>query len=128
MKNRTAGFTPIELLIVVVIIGLLASIAIPKFASTRDKSRLASVKTDLRNIMTAQEAYFADNSTYGNLTDIRTVTNFNLTTGNTATITPGLTGYTANVNNSFIATGMTQCQVTAGNGAPVGVDGVMICS
>ena len=63
MFNRK-GFTLIELLIVVVIIGILAAIAIPKFAATKDKAKLASVKSDLRNLMTAEESYFSDNSTY----------------------------------------------------------------
>jgi prepilin-type N-terminal cleavage/methylation domain-containing protein len=58
------GFTLIELLIVVVIIGILAAIAIPKFASTKEKAYLASMKTDLRNGATAQEGYFADNQVY----------------------------------------------------------------
>ncbi len=63
MQNRK-GFTLIELLIVVVIIGILAAIAIPKFANTKEKAYIASMKTDLRNLITAQEAYFADNNTY----------------------------------------------------------------
>ncbi len=58
------GFTLIELLIVVVIIGILAAIAIPKFASTKEKAYLASMKSDLRNLVTAEEAYFSDNQTY----------------------------------------------------------------
>ena len=58
------GFTLIELLVVVVILGILASIAIPKFAATKDKAKLATVKSDLKNIMTAQEAYFYDYATY----------------------------------------------------------------
>ncbi len=66
MMNRK-GFTLIELLIVVVIIGILAAIAIPKFATTKDKAKLASVKTDLRNYMTAQEAYFSDKALYGDV-------------------------------------------------------------
>ena len=63
MQNRK-GFTLIELLIVVVIIGILAAIAIPKFANTKEKAVLASMKSDLRNLVTAQEAYFSDNQTY----------------------------------------------------------------
>jgi prepilin-type N-terminal cleavage/methylation domain-containing protein len=63
MLNRK-GFTLIELLIVVVIIGILASIAIPKFANTKEKAYLATMKSDLRNLITAEEAYFADNTAY----------------------------------------------------------------
>jgi prepilin-type N-terminal cleavage/methylation domain-containing protein len=58
------GFTLIELLIVVVIIGILAAIAIPKFASTKEKSYLATMKSDLRNLVVAQEGYLADSATY----------------------------------------------------------------
>jgi prepilin-type N-terminal cleavage/methylation domain-containing protein len=63
MSNRK-GFTLIELLIVVVIIGILAAIAIPKFASTKEKAYISAMKSDLRNLATAQEAWFADNTAY----------------------------------------------------------------
>ncbi|HEX6058626.1 MAG TPA: prepilin-type N-terminal cleavage/methylation domain-containing protein [Gemmatimonadaceae bacterium] len=63
MQNRK-GFTLIELLIVVVIIGILAAIAIPKFANTKEKAYLAAMKSDLRNLATAQEAYLSDYTTY----------------------------------------------------------------
>ena len=62
--SKRQGFTLIELLIVVVIIGILAAIAIPKFASTKEKAYLASMKSDLRNGATSQEGYFADNTVY----------------------------------------------------------------
>jgi prepilin-type N-terminal cleavage/methylation domain-containing protein len=70
LKN-SKGFTLIELLIVVVIIGILAAIAIPRFASTKGKAFDAAAKTDLRNAMTAQEAYYSDNQTYaGDVADL----------------------------------------------------------
>ena len=65
MLNRARrGFTLIELLIVVVIIGILAAIAIPKFANTKSKAYIAAMKSDLRNLVTAEESFFADSTKY----------------------------------------------------------------
>jgi len=62
MYSNKKCFTLIELLIVVVIIGILAAIAIPKFASTKDKAYVAAMKSDLRNLATYEEQYAADNN------------------------------------------------------------------
>lgn len=72
MKSTTRkGFTLIELLIVVVIIGILAAIAIPKFASTKGKANLSALKSDLHNLAVAQESFFYENQTYaGNLASL----------------------------------------------------------
>lgn len=64
MIRHERGFTLIELLIVVVIIGILAAIAIPKFANTKEKAYLSAMKSDLRNLVTAQESYLGDNYIY----------------------------------------------------------------
>lgn len=63
MQGRQ-GFTLIELLIVVVIIGLLAALAIPKFANSKGKAIVTTMRSDLRNLATAQEAYWVQNRIY----------------------------------------------------------------
>ena len=62
------GFTLIELLIVVVIIGILTAVAIPQFTNTKEKAFDSAAKSDLRNLMTAQEAYLYDFATYSSST------------------------------------------------------------
>lgn len=77
------GFTLIELLIVVVIIGVLAAIAVPKFASTKGKANAAALRADLRNLASAQEAYFHETSYY--TTDV-TLLNYTTSPGVVLTI------------------------------------------
>ncbi|HUH12405.1 MAG TPA: prepilin-type N-terminal cleavage/methylation domain-containing protein [Longimicrobiales bacterium] len=60
--NNQKGFTLIELLIVVVIIGILAAIAIPKFSATREKAYVAAMKSDLRNLATAEDLYYSSDN------------------------------------------------------------------
>ena len=62
--RHESGFTLIELLIVTVIIGILAAVAIPKFASTKEKAYDRAVMSDIRRAQVAAEAYYADNMTY----------------------------------------------------------------
>jgi type IV pilus assembly protein PilE len=60
------GFTLLELLIVVLIIGIMSAFAIPRFQNTKGKAYASSMKSDLRNVASQQEQYFTYNGTYSN--------------------------------------------------------------
>jgi prepilin-type N-terminal cleavage/methylation domain-containing protein len=67
MATRTdTGFTLLELLVVVSIVGILASIAIPQYASYRARGYDSIVESQVRHIATGEEAYFASHSSYTN--------------------------------------------------------------
>jgi type IV pilus assembly protein PilA len=118
MSNRK-GFTLIELLIVVVIIGILAAIAIPKFANTKQKAVKSSMISDLRNLATAQEAFYADSTKYGTTygTTLGTGTvPFTVSQNNVLAISSGsnASGWAATITNVGYNVGSSHCGVYVG--------------
>jgi len=136
MVRNKKGFTLIELLIVVVIIGILAAIAIPKFAGTKSKAYVAAMKSDLKNLVTAEESYFSDANTYGAVAANElsfggnvlwaATTGVNVATGGP----PDATGFSATATHAG-ATGTTACGVYVGSAASpnaaVTVEGEVAC-
>ena len=124
-RNARRGFTLIELLIVVVIIGILAAIAIPKFANTKSKAYIAAMKSDLRNLVTAEESFFADSTKY--VTYDTTQLKFKPSSGvNNPVIVPGAGYWSATITHTQIASfscgiGVNTANpivATAGDGEP----------
>jgi len=121
------GFTLIELLMVVVIIGLLAAIAIPKFSNTKEKAYIAAMKTELRNLATAEEAFFYDSSKYS--VDFAQMNGYSPTVGVAITVNEATgKGWSATAISVNTA---RKCYVFSGVAVPVGtatVEGNISCS
>lgn len=125
IRRDSRGFTLIELLIVVVIIGILAAIAIPKFTTTKEKAYLASMKTDLRNLATAQEAYMYDHNAY---TSSFPATVYTLSAGvANLVITLQTAGWQATIGHN-ITTQTCAIYVNAPAVAPATREGVPTCT
>lgn len=112
------GFTFIELMIVIAIMGLLSAIALNRLFGSRDRSFVAAMRSDIRNLTLAQESYFYDNDTYGD--DVTALENhgFTITTGVSFTVNEAtVTGWSATVSHAVTA---IRCYVFVGAAAPVG--------
>jgi len=100
MRNNE-GVTLIELLIVVVIIAILAAIAIPKFSATRERTAFAAMKSDLKNLASQQEIYYADEYSYST---VAANLGFASSDGVTISISDGdATGWAATAIHSALA-------------------------
>lgn len=132
-RTRT-GFTLVELLIVVVVIGILAALAIPKYANTKQRASRTAGLADIHNLATQQEHFFSSQSRYGGLADTAAL-HFTPSPGNSSlAITlsgapAGSTGYSA----TLTIPGSQTCGVFVGTAARPGTmpstvaDGTAAC-
>ena len=72
LKKRSQGFTIVELLIVIVVIGILALLVITTYSGIQAKARNAKRQTDIQSLQTQLEAFFSQNGYYPSLTDMNT--------------------------------------------------------
>ena len=121
------GFTLIELLVALVVIGLLVSIALPRFSKAREKAYQAQMQNDLRSLATAQEAYFDSYYTY---TTSASSLNLNLAAGVSLSISATGQGWSATASHTAIPVecGMYYGSATAPAGIPVPGEGVVACN
>ncbi|GIW52651.1 MAG: hypothetical protein KatS3mg081_2006 [Gemmatimonadales bacterium] len=123
------GFTLVELLVVIVIIGILAAISIQSYSNSKEQSFLAVMKGDLRNLATSQEAYYYNNQTYygGPIPDPALL--FSPSPGVTITLqNVSAQGWAATATHTN--TNRT-CAIYVGNGGPIGpatVEGEAACT
>ncbi len=127
--NKKSGFTLIELLIVVVIVGILASVAIPKFAASREKAFVSTVRSDLKNLATFQEMHHNDAYTYS--TSLSTL-NYRPSSGVTITINEATgAGWAATAVHAGLTAehcGMYQGNAAVAGGDPGPAEGVIACT
>ena len=123
-----SGFTLVELLITVTIVGLLAAIGAPRLSRTKDRTYIASMKSDLRNFATYEESHFYDNAIYSSDLGILTSIGFQETNGVNVTIAEATaTGWAVTADHNLTD---VQCALYSGNAAPVGAsteEGLIAC-
>jgi type IV pilus assembly protein PilA len=129
MRRGEYGFTLIELLIVVVIIGILAAIAIPKFAATKEQAGVAQMKSDLRNLATAQEAYDGDFSSFYGGSVPSSVLVYSPSQGISITITEAtVAGWAATASTALTPRTCALYSGAVTPPSPATVEGVIACT
>lgn len=123
-RSARPGFTFIELLVVMVVMGLLAAIGVPRIRNMKERSYQAMLRSDLGTLRTAEEVYYAENLRY--TTDLSAL-DFRLSTNVSITIesTDLIRGWRASARHRWLA---SPCTTAAGPDATGVEAGAIVCS
>jgi len=123
------GYTFIEVMIAIVIIGLLTVIATPRLSMARERAYMAAMKSDMRNFAQAQESYFYDNSVYTSSLAPLFTNGLRLSELTTLVIIEATdTGWAAVISHTM---SNVRCAMFLGTASPVGAavdEGVVSCT
>jgi prepilin-type N-terminal cleavage/methylation domain-containing protein len=123
--NRRKGFTIVELLVVMLLIGALSSMAVPRFRGYKARAFIATMQSDLGNLKIAQEAYWAENQRYAtDTTSLELRISANVAIAITSQNVVG--GYTAVARHVNVPG--QQCQMSMGPEAAPREQGAVACS
>lgn len=122
--NRRTGFTFVELLVVMALMGVLSSLAVPRFRDYKTRAFIAAMQSDLGNLKVAQEVYWADHQQYATDTT-------NLEMRITANVAISITSQDASGSYTAVATHRNvpgrQCQMAMGREAAPREPGAISC-
>jgi prepilin-type N-terminal cleavage/methylation domain-containing protein len=129
MRTDNRGFTLIELLIVVVIIGILVAIVVPKFANGKERAMVSAMRSDLHNLVTAEEAFYTNGLQYYNGPVPDPAFSYNVSENVTVTLqNVSASGWGATATHA----GSTRmCAVYVGTGGPIApatAEGIPTCT
>lgn len=128
-RRSIAGFTLIELLVVVVIIGILASVAVARFSKVRQRSHVAAVQSDLRNLAVAQEQYHMVAQAYsGALGSLVFQSSPGVTVSINEAANTGWAATASHAADAAIECGVYVGTATPANGAPATTPEVVACT
>jgi prepilin-type N-terminal cleavage/methylation domain-containing protein len=128
MLQRRSGFSLIEAVMAMTIVSLLAAIAVPRWSRLRERSTIASMRADVRNLAVLEESYFYDHAVYTSDLGLLASRGFVGTLGVQLQVHEATnTGWSVTASH---ATTLQQCHLYVGTASPVGTateDGRVDC-